>query len=160
MKNIVYLALGSNLGNRIENLRDAITKLAPDVKVIASSPVYQTPPWGFECQPAFLNQVVAGETHLIPVDLLKYLKNIESVLGRSPTFRNGPRVIDLDILFFDELIIDQPDLVIPHPRLHERAFVLVPLADIAPDFHHPVFGLSVKEMLQAVDRNGVEVFTD
>jgi 2-amino-4-hydroxy-6-hydroxymethyldihydropteridine diphosphokinase len=160
MKNIVYLALGSNLGNRIENLRDAITKLAPDVKVIASSPVYQTPPWGFECQPAFLNQVVAGETHLIPVDLLKYLKNIESVLGRSPTFRNGPRVIDLDILFFDELIIDQPDLVIPHPRLHERAFVLVPLADIAPDFHHPVFGLSVKEMLQAIDRNGVEVFTD
>jgi 2-amino-4-hydroxy-6-hydroxymethyldihydropteridine diphosphokinase len=160
MKNIVYLALGSNLGNRIENLRAAITKLAPDFKISGSSPVYQTPPWGFDFQPAFLNQVVVGETHLIPVDLLKYLKNIESVLGRRPTFRNGPRTIDLDILFYDELIIDQSDLVIPHPRLHERAFVLVPLADIAPDFHHPVFGLSVKEMLTVVDRTGVEAFTD
>ena len=158
MKHFVYLGLGSNLGDRLENLRDAILKLAPDIKVTAYSSVYQTPPWGFEQQPAFLNQVVMGETHLIPGDLLQYLKNIESVLGRQPTFRNGPRIIDLDILFYDNMIINQPDLIIPHPRLHERAFVLVPFAEIAPNYHHPVLDLSVKEMLQVIDRSGVEKF--
>ena len=158
MKHIVYLGLGSNLGDRLENLRDAILKLAPDIKVTAYSSVYQTPPWGFEQQPVFLNQVVGGETHLVPGDLLQNLKNIESVLGRQPTFRNGPRIIDLDILFYDNMIINQPDLIIPHPRLHERAFVLVPFAEIAPNYHHPVLDLSVKEMLQVIDRSGVEKF--
>jgi 2-amino-4-hydroxy-6-hydroxymethyldihydropteridine diphosphokinase len=123
---------------------------------IVESPVYQTPPWGFEDQPAFLNQVLMGVTHFGPKDLLAYLKNIESTLGRMPTFRNGPRVIDLDILFYADQVVELPDLVIPHQRLHERAFVLVPLADIAPDFRHPILGLSVKELLARVDCSGIE----
>ncbi|HVN16616.1 MAG TPA: 2-amino-4-hydroxy-6-hydroxymethyldihydropteridine diphosphokinase [Anaerolineales bacterium] len=154
----VYLALGTNLGDRLANLRAAIDALSPDVRVLAQSHIYQTPPWGYEDQPAFLNMAVKGETDLGPESLLKRLKQIEVELGREPTFRYGPRQIDLDILFYDDLILNQENLVIPHPRLQERAFVLVPLNDIAPELRHPVIGKTVREMLAGLSMEGIEQF--
>lgn len=152
MDHIVYLALGSNLGNRLSNLKNAVANLTPQMEVKRKSLVYETPPWGYADQPPFLNQAVMAETYLEPEALLGHLKRLEVVLGREPSFENGPRTIDLDILFYDDVIIDSPPLVIPHPRLHQRAFVLVPLNDIAPDLVHPLLGKSVSEMLLDVDR--------
>jgi 2-amino-4-hydroxy-6-hydroxymethyldihydropteridine diphosphokinase len=156
MNHIVYLALGANLGNRLVNLNIAINNLTPQMKVKKKSPVYETPPWGFADQPAFLNQVVMAETDVEPEPLLKHLKRLEIALGRAPSFQNGPRLIDIDILFYDDIMLNTASLVIPHPRLHERAFVLIPLADIAPDLIHPVLNKSVREMLADVNTNGVE----
>ena len=158
MNHIVYLALGTNLGDRPANLRAAITALSPDVKVIAESKVYETPPWGVEDQPTFLNMAVKCETALEPESLLKYLKQLEVQLGREQSFRWGPRLIDIDILFYDNLILNSESLIIPHRRLHERAFVLVPLADIAPDFVHPVLKKTIKELLTGVDVNNIHPY--
>ena len=158
MNHTVYIALGTNLGERLGNLRAAIESMLPEVVVLAELHVYETPPWGVEDQPAFLNMVVKAGTGLEPKPLLTYLKQIEAQLGREESVRWGPRLIDLDILFYDDLIIDTPPLVIPHPRLHERAFVLVPLVDIAPDYVHPVFGQSVRELLVRVNTKGIELF--
>ena len=156
MNHTVYIALGTNLGERKANLRAAITSMPPEVNVLAESHVYETPPWGYEDQPAFLNMVVKAETGLEPEPLLTYLKQIEAELGREQNFRWGPRLIDLDILFYDDLIIESPPLVIPHPRLHERGFVLVPLADVAADYVHPVLGEFVWELLSKADVSGIE----
>lgn len=155
MTHTVWLALGSNLGDRLANLGAAVAALAPEARLLRASPVYETPPWGYTDQPAFLNQVVQVETGLPPAGLLKKLKRIEAGLGRRATFRNGPRLIDLDILFYDDLILEAPGLVIPHPHLAERAFVLVPLADLAPDWPHPVLKKSVRTLLEAVDTRGI-----
>ena len=155
MDHIVYLALGTNLGNRLVNLNAAISSLTPQMNVKKKSPVYETPPWGFADQPAFLNQVVKVETYEGPERLLKHLKRLETALGRVPNFQNGPRLIDIDILFYDDVMLDTAQLVIPHPRLHERAFVLVPLADIAPDLVHPALYKTVREMLADVNSDGV-----
>ena len=152
---IVYLALGTNLGDRMDNLRRAIAALSPSVKVTALSPVYETPPWGYADQPAFLNMALAGKTDLEPLALIAFLKKLETDLGREKTFRNGPRLIDMDILFYDGLVFNQDDLVIPHPRLHERAFVLIPLNDIAPDRMHPVLKRTIRDLLKDVDTKGV-----
>jgi 2-amino-4-hydroxy-6-hydroxymethyldihydropteridine diphosphokinase len=153
---IIYLALGTNLGDRFANLQAAIAALPPAVRVRSRSPVYETLPWGLTSQPAFLNMVLKGETALAPVELLKHLKLLETELGRLPSVRWGPRRIDMDILFYDQLILDTPELTIPHPRLHERAFVLVPLADLAPSLVHPVLGKPVSQLLAAVDTTGVK----
>ncbi len=153
---IIYLALGTNLGDRAANLRAALEALPPDMRVLAVSPVYETPPWGVTDQPAFLNQAVQAETDLTPLELLAYLKRLETALGRTPSARYGPRQIDLDILFYADQVIDLPGLSVPHPRLAERAFVLVPLTDLAPDLLHPLTGLSVRQMLARVDRTGIE----
>ena len=160
MAHTVFIALGTNLGERLTNLRMAIAALAPDVSVLTESHVYETPPWGYEDQPAFLNMVVKAETDLEPESLLTYLKQIEAELGREKSIRWGPRLIDLDILFYDNLVINTPPLIIPHPRLHERGFVLVPLADIASEFTHPVLGKSVNEFLAEIDTGEIVRFSD
>jgi 2-amino-4-hydroxy-6-hydroxymethyldihydropteridine diphosphokinase len=157
-EHIVYLALGSNLGNRLENLKQAITALTPQMDVKSKSPVYETPPWGYEDQPKFLNQVIKAVTYLDPDRLLKHLKRLEVALGRKASFPNGPRSIDMDLLFYDDLVLNKPSLVIPHPRLHERAFVLLPLMDIAPDLVHPVTGKTVREMAEQSNMEGIEKF--
>jgi 2-amino-4-hydroxy-6-hydroxymethyldihydropteridine diphosphokinase len=158
MDHVVYLSLGSNMGNRLANLKAAISNLTPQMAVKNKSSVYETPPWGFTEQAPFLNQVVMVITYLKPQALLSHLKRLEVALGRVPNFHNGPRLIDIDILFFDDLMIDTHTLAIPHPRLHERAFVLVPLAEIAPDLVHPVLGKPVHELLDEVDRSGIKLF--
>jgi 2-amino-4-hydroxy-6-hydroxymethyldihydropteridine diphosphokinase len=158
MNHTIYIALGTNLGDRSANLQAAIKAMLPGIYVLAESHIYETPPWGYEDQPAFLNMVIKAETELEPEPLLKYLKQLEVELGREQNFRWGPRLIDLDILFYDDIVLDSPPLGIPHPRLHERAFVLVPLADIAPDYIHPVLDKSVRELLAQVDTEGIERF--
>ena len=158
---LAYLALGTNLGDRSANLRAALEALAARLTLAARSRVYETPPWGYADQPAFFNMVIAARTDLPPLALLDMLKSLETALGRRPSFRYGPRQIDLDILFYDDLVLDLPRLTIPHPRLHERAFVLVPLAEIAPDLVHPQIGLPVRALLGAVSTAGIhEVAAD
>lgn len=157
---LVYLALGSNLGDRMANLRAAAAALSPALTVRRVSPVYQTSPWGVTDQPDFLNQVIEVETRLTPLDLLVYLKHLERELGRVPTVRYGPRLIDLDILFFNQDVINLPELTIPHPRLAERAFVLVPLADLVPGLMHPELKRTVAELLANVDRSGVAPYVE
>ena len=154
----VYLGLGTNLGDRIANLRAVCAALPEQVRLVCSSQIYQTPPWGYLDQPAFLNQVIEVETSLTPLDLLSRLKQIEAQIGRVPTFLYGPRLIDIDILLFDQLVLNLAQLAIPHPRMNERAFILVPLAEIAPTLVHPVTGLTIREMLARIDASGVEVY--
>ena len=158
MNHIVYIALGTNLGDRLANLRAAIDSMPPEIHVLVESHVYETPPWGYEDQPAFLNMALKAETDLEPELLLNFLKLLEVELGREQSFHWGPRLIDLDILFYDDLVLDSPPLVIPHPRLQERAFVLVPLADVAPDLIHPVLDQSVRELLAQVNTEWIERF--
>jgi len=151
----VFIALGTNIGDREANLCKARKALAPKVIIIKESPIYITPPWGFEDQPEFLNQVLEVQTKMRPGRLLKYLKRIEKKMGRMKTFRNGPRLIDLDILFYGQRVIMRSNLQIPHPHLHERSFVLVPLSDIAPDFIHPILNMTVETMLAKINTEGV-----
>lgn len=159
MSHIVYLGLGTNQGDRMANLQAACKALAPSVRLLQASPVYETEPWGYLNQPAFLNQVVKAETGLPPVDLLVYLKDLEAQLGRQPNFRFGPRLIDIDILLYDDLVLSLPGLEIPHPRLAERAFVLVPLVDLAPDLCYPGNGYTLKELLEHTGSAGVTLFS-
>jgi len=151
----VFIALGTNIGDREANLCEARKALAPKVIIIKESPIYITPPWGYEDQPEFLNQVLEVQTKMRPGRLLAYLKRIEKKMGRMKTFRNGPRLIDLDILFYGQRVIERSKLCIPHPRLHERSFVLVPLKDIAPEFNHPVLNMTVETMLAKINTEGV-----
>ena len=151
----VFIALGTNIGDRAGNLQTAKDALAPRVTVVRESSIYITPPWGYTDQPNFYNQVIEVSTKLEPVALLRYLKAIEKQMGRVTLFRNGPRLIDLDILFYGERAVDIGDLQIPHPRMAGRAFVLVPLGELAPDLVHPVLEVSVSEMLIGVDTSGV-----
>jgi 2-amino-4-hydroxy-6-hydroxymethyldihydropteridine diphosphokinase len=151
----LFLALGTNLGDRWDNLRQAVRALAALMVVETISPVYETAPWGIAAQPEFLNICLSGCTALAPHPLLASIKDLEVRLGRRPGLRWGPRLIDIDILFYDDLILRSEGLTIPHPHLAERAFVLAPLADIAPQFRHPQTGLSVAQMAAAVDMTSV-----
>jgi 2-amino-4-hydroxy-6-hydroxymethyldihydropteridine diphosphokinase len=153
-----YIALGTNIGDRLKNLQTAIGAMPPQVTVKRVSTVYETAPWGVLDQPDFLNQVIEIETDLAPAALLHHLKAIEARMGREQTVRYGPRRIDLDILFYEDLVLELSGLRIPHPRLHERSFVLAPLADLAPDLRHPELGKTVQEMLAQLDLSDVKPF--
>jgi len=143
----VCFALGSNIGDRLENLKRALTKLESVAKLTAWSPVYETAPQYVTDQPAFLNMAARGETEFKPREMLDKLKAFERELGRTEGERYGPRVIDLDIVFYGQMVIHEPGLFVPHPRMAERDFVLRPLADIANDWGHPETGKSPSEML-------------
>ena len=147
---VAYLGLGSNLGDREGFLRQALTRLEQAGRVKRLSPVYETAPWGYTEQGPFLNLVAEIEAELAPEELLGTMQRIERELGRERSIRWGPRTIDLDILLYGDLVMDRPELTLPHPCLMERAFVLVPLADLAPDLVIPGAGRTVSEALRTL----------
>lgn len=136
-----YLALGSNVGDRLGSLRGALALLSRWVTVEAASGVYESDPVGYEDQPRFLNAVVRVATALPPRALLARCLEVEAELGRTRSFRNAPRIIDIDIVLYEDRIVDEPGLSIPHPRMMERAFVLQPLLELEPDARHPASGV-------------------
>ena len=144
---IAYLGLGTNLGDRKQNISKAIEAISLKMSISKQSSLYETTAWGYTEQPDFLNQVIQVETDLSPLRLLNFLKKTELKLGRVENFRYGPRLIDIDILFYDDLVITTSRLQIPHPMLPERAFVLVPLNEIAPEYIHPILKKTVAELL-------------
>ena len=146
----VCLGLGSNLGDRDGTLRRAVAALAPEISVARLSSVYDTAPMLVTAQPRFHNIVALCDTTLDPHALLHYIKRIEMKLGRVPGIRYGPRAIDIDILLYGQIVLEAPDLTIPHPMLAERGFALVPLAEIAPGLRHPVLGVTLGELASAV----------
>lgn len=158
-----YLGLGSNIGDRDSNLREAVVRLGDSagLTVVAISSIYETAPWGYTDQPDFLNCVLEIETRLTPTELLARTEKVEQDVGRTPSWRYGPRLIDVDILLYGEqcLQLDDPDLVIPHPRMELRAFVLIPLAEIARDEVHPGLKRTISELASKFDeQEGVRIW--
>lgn len=159
MSKRIYLGLGSNLGGRESHLRRAIELLpAAGVTPLRLSSTYETRPMYVTDQPMFLNMVVEAETDAPPRLLIKRLQRIERQMGRQRAAANGPRNIDIDILLYGDKVIQAPELVVPHPRIEERRFVLEPLAELAPELRHPVTGKSIREMLAGVPAGGVRVY--
>ena len=159
----VYLSLGSNLGDRVKNLKEAIKRMEESGKVSIKkiSSVYETEPVGYENQPRFLNLVLQTQTSLDPHPLLEQLLSIEEQMGRKREGKWGPRNIDIDILFYDDLMVNSVELTIPHPRMHERRFILVPLAQIAPKLLHPFLKKNVTELLESCEDNSeVKLFAE
>ncbi len=155
----VYLALGANMGERKKHLERALQALSTIATIQSVSSLYETAPIGYLDQPCFLNMVCFAETKLTPQALLQALKGIEVELGRKPTIQNGPRPIDIDILSYDNLQIQEETLIIPHPRMQERAFVLVPLAEIAPDFVPAGQLYNVRELLDRLPQQDIKKVT-
>lgn len=147
---MVWLGLGGNLGDRLATLNAALALLAEDVHPLVRSSIYQTAPWGDLDQPAFLNLVAGGRTTLSPTSLLARCKAIEQQLGRTPTRHWGPRVVDVDLLAYGDLVLHTPELQLPHPQLHRRGFVLVPLTEVAPEWRHPILDQTAAQMLAAL----------
>jgi 2-amino-4-hydroxy-6-hydroxymethyldihydropteridine diphosphokinase len=155
----VFISLGSNIEPRAEHLQRARQEMGTQIQITRLSSIYETEPWGFSEQACFLNQVIECRVSLSAMELLRLLKRIECNVGRKPTFRFGPREIDLDILLYGNAIIDAEDLTIPHPRIVERAFILVPLAELDMELKLPGSGLSVRKALAAIDPKGVQLWT-
>jgi 2-amino-4-hydroxy-6-hydroxymethyldihydropteridine diphosphokinase len=157
---ITFLSIGTNLGNKESNLDHAIEKIEEYIgRILRYSSIYETEPWGFQAKNEFLNMAVMVETDLIPSELLEKVLNIESLLGRVRSKKHytsaySSRIIDIDILLYDNIIINEPDLKIPHPLMHHRKFVLVPLCDIAPEIIHPVLKKPFRTLLENCDDNG------
>jgi 2-amino-4-hydroxy-6-hydroxymethyldihydropteridine diphosphokinase len=157
--NKVFLGIGTNLGDRKSNLREAIEKIKVHIgRVLNSSSVYETAPWGFDAENDFLNMVICVETSLSPPELLKKIIVIESMLGRDrDQDRYSSRVIDIDILLYDDLVMNEKGLKIPHRLMHERKFVLVPFCELAPDLIHPIFRKSMSVLLdECRDRSKIK----
>jgi 2-amino-4-hydroxy-6-hydroxymethyldihydropteridine diphosphokinase len=150
MAHLVYLSLGSNVGDREAQLQEARAKLAAVGRVVAESSFYETEPVEFTQQPWFLNCVLALETSKTPQELIAAVLRIEVEMGRRRMQKKGPRTIDIDILLFDDTIVDSEELTIPHPTMHERRFVLEPLAEIAPELLHPVLKKTIRELLDSL----------
>ena len=157
MLKTVYLSLGSNVGNREANLRTAIDKLSEIGEVIAVSSFFETEPVEFTAQPWFLNCAIAMKTELMPELLLSKLLAIEQKMGRRRMNAKGPRTIDIDILLYGAATIVAPQLEVPHPAMHQRRFVLEPLAEIAPEVRHPVLKRTVRELLEELPANDAQV---
>ncbi len=149
----VYLALGSNVGDRTEHLARAASLLGEGVSIERRAPIYESKPVGKTDQPNFYNTVIEARTDMSPRDLLAFIKKVEGEVGRTPSEHWGPREIDIDIIFYDDLILQEPDLTIPHPHTEKRDFVLAPLADIAPDMVHPALRKTVSELLAELPRD-------
>lgn len=150
----VYLGLGTNLGDKEANLRNAIQKIEERIgKVVSLSAFYATQPWGFDSENAFLNAAACVETQLPPRQLLTLTQQIEREIGRTTKSVNhtyADRLIDIDLLMYDDLIVNEPDLILPHPLMHERRFVIEPLAEIAPDALHPVLQSTIAQLYSAI----------
>lgn len=146
--NNVYLLIGGNVGNRLQNLRHAVEQLSSWGTVIRQSAVYETAAWGKTDQASFLNQAIELKTNLSPQVLIGTILQIEEEMGRKRMEKYGPRIIDIDILFFNSDIVQEPHLTIPHPEIQNRRFALVPMADIAPELMHPVLHKSIRHLLQ------------
>ena len=159
--NIAYILTGGNMGKPLQQLTAAAATICSECGTIVSqSSIYQTAAWGNEDQPDFLNQVLCINTLLNPFKLMRKLLALEKKMGRTRNLQNDPRIIDLDILFYNDLIIDKPSLQLPHPRLHLRRFVLVPLAEIAPQLLHPVLHKPVQQLLhECADTLNVKKFS-
>ena len=157
----VYIGLGANVGNRLANLRLALARMQTFARLEAVSRLYETAPVGLQEQPSFLNAACRVTTGLEPAALFRFLKNLEAEIGRRPGGPpGGPRPIDLDILLYGERLVETGGLRIPHPRLAERAFVLAPLCDLAPDLRHPVLGKTMRELLDAVGEAGIKAIAE
>ncbi|MBI5903708.1 MAG: 2-amino-4-hydroxy-6-hydroxymethyldihydropteridine diphosphokinase [Deltaproteobacteria bacterium] len=156
----VYIAIGSNLGHRAANCARAVELIGrlKDTEVVGKSSLYETEPWGISDQGRFINAAVEVRTSLEPEELFRALKSIEAGMGRKDAGRWGPRIIDLDIIFYGDMVVEKEGLTIPHPRLQERAFVLVPLNEIAPDLIHPVLKKTVSELMARIGTDGVRRF--
>ena len=152
-----YIGLGSNMGDRLENLAAALRAIAdlPDTELVGVSQAYESEPWGVEDQPPFINSCLVVDTVLAPHALLDLARKVERLLGRNRAQerRWGPRTLDIDLIAYDDEVIDEPDLQLPHPRLFERAFVLMPLSEIVPD--RMIGGITVRDALARVDTRGI-----
>jgi 2-amino-4-hydroxy-6-hydroxymethyldihydropteridine diphosphokinase len=158
--NDAALALGANIGDRLAAMRRAVSAIGDAIGAVsAKSSVYETPPWGRVDQPRFLNACLVVATDLPPLDLLAAVKKIETDIGRVRRAHWGPREIDIDIIFYGDMVVDAPGLKIPHALMHMRPFVLIPLADAAPDWRHPDSGRAVRELLADVSTEGIERIT-